>query len=101
VLCIGKGTSAAWTYLLLHVEATGVRAVSLGDARQFLELQGAAIGILTHWQPTRKEARYLRAGDVVRTEALAKELGVTTPPRVSRQTMAPTPNGDLPMRGGE
>jgi len=77
VLCTGKGTSAAWAYLLLHVDATGVRAVSLGDgdARQFLELQGASLGTLTQWQPTRREAMYLQAGDLLRSHELAKEMG--------------------------
>jgi hypothetical protein len=77
VLCTGKGTSAAWAYLLLHVDASGIRAVSLGegDDRQFLELQGAAIGTPTQWQPTRREAMYLQAGDMLRSHELAKELG--------------------------
>jgi hypothetical protein len=96
VLCTGKGTSAAWAYLLLHVDATGVRAVSLGDgdARQFLELQGASLGTMTQWQPTRREAMYLQAGDVLRSSQLAEELGRVTVGKASKGVGQPFRGSD-------
>jgi hypothetical protein len=96
VLCTGKGTSAAWAYLLLQVDATGIRAVSLGDgdARQFLELQGTSLGTPTRWQPTRREAMYLQAGDVLRGHDLAHELGRALVVNAPKAKAAVPVNGD-------